>query len=289
LRNNNDNFNKKLSVWAFSLHKISTMMQSRRGAIWFISSVLISSGFASPSDHGLVEWLRSQKGGFFNRKQVIRHEIPGDLASRLGIFAMERIEEGEIIAQVPWEIIIQEEDVEDEDNEDGLGEQVLSCSTVRKLAREMKLGAKSAYAPYVQYLQSLERGQLPSSWSDQGKKLFLDVWGGEDNQELIMESFDYLHDIWYEICGGSKKDETSANAAMLVRQRGTNDGMMIPIYDLYTHRNGHWYNTKIQVNEGENVQILASRPIYAGEQIHNSYNECDNCVREDNDNGTPGK
>jgi hypothetical protein len=233
-------------------------------------------------DHDLVEWLVA-KGGYFNHKQEIRPEITKDQTSRLvGIFAAERIAEGEILSYIPWDIIIEgEEDEEDEESR-------ISCHTVRNLAREMKLGEESKYAPYISHLLAQKKGQLPSSWSQAGKDLFMEVLGGDNPAILSAEAVELLEYDWFELCGGKEDDELSANAAMLVKQHA-DDGLMIPISNLYTHRNGPWYNTKTEVTEEVSYTFLARRTIEVGEQIHDSVYDCDDCDEYSEYYGTPGK
>jgi hypothetical protein len=264
---------------------------TRTGVLTLLCCFLLDSSsltFADSSQNvdDLLEWLE-EEDGYFNPKQEIRPEILGDPTSRLGIFAKERIEEGEILAQIPWDIIIKEEDGDYGNDKEHLSR--ISCSTVRNLVREIKLGKESEFAPYLSYLLAQKQGQLPSSWSEAGKKLFVEVLGGDDNLEMLMDdSANLLDHDWFELCGGEKSDDLSANAAMLVKQH-SDYGMMIPLKDLYTHRNGPWYNTETRVIEGEAYQFLAGRTIEAGEQIHDSINKCEDCQEYDEDYGTPGK
>ena len=49
-------------------------------------------------------------------------------------------------------------------------------------------------------------------------------------------------------------------AAMLVLTRGDDD-MLIPIYDLYNHRNGKWFNTIAEVVPGVKHELTAARDL----------------------------
>jgi hypothetical protein len=229
-------------------------------------------------DHGLVEWLVA-KGGYFNPKQEIRPEITNNQTSRLGIFSAERIEEGEILSYIPWDVIIGEEEEE---------ELHISCHTVQSLAREIKLGEESKYAPYISHLLAQKKDQLPSSWSEVGKSLFVEVLGRDNPAILNAEAVELLEYEWFELCGGKEDDDLSANVAMLVKQHAQ-DGLMVPFSNLYTHRNGPWYNTKTVVTEGVAYKILARRTIEVGEQIHDSVYDCDDCDEYNEYYGTPGK
>ena len=54
--------------------------------------------------------------------------------------------------------------------------------------------------------------------------------------------------------------------------------MVLIVYDLYNHRNGKYCNTKVRNKEFRTHELWASRTIEAGEQIHNSYNLCAECL-----------
>jgi hypothetical protein len=238
-------------------------------------------------DHGIVEWLNSFEGGYFNPKQEIRRENPDDPNSIVGIFAKEAIEENELLSQIPWDALISADGAEEDgDDEDGS----LHCGTVRNTAREMKLGEKSKYAPYVSHLLSQREGQIPSAWSEAGKALLVDILGGEGDSQTLppQDPFSWLDEDWYESCHGDVNDSVAAQAAMLVVSRADDD-LMVPVYDMYNHRNGEWYNTKTSTIEEKHSQVRARRTIEAGEQLYNSYNFCDECDLRSDNYGTPGK
>ena len=175
----------------------------------------------------LIAWLNSLEGGHFNPKQEIRHEIPDDPTSMMGIFAKETIEKGELLNQVPWHGLIEDSaDAWFEDDEEG----DLNCGIVRNTAKEMKLGEKSKYAPYAKYLLNQRRGQLPSAWSQQGKDLLEELLLGGVDQGLQKLRPYYTFgwaDDWYEPCHGDREDEFMAHVAMLVVQRADDD-IMVP-------------------------------------------------------------
>jgi hypothetical protein len=237
-------------------------------------------------DHGLVEWLNSLEGGYFNPKQEIRREDTNDSNSMVGIFAKELIEEGELLNQVPWDAIITSEGNEDEDDDE---ETSLHCGTARNVAEEMRLGPEgSEYGPYIGYLLTQREGQIPSAWSKEGQNLLLDILGGKTDAKLPpLDAVSWLEDDWYGSCNGDRNDAFAAHAAMLVVQRADDD-FMVPVYDLYNHRNGDYFNTRLTNNEGVNQEMRARRTIQPGEQLHNSYNLCDICGGRAEGYGTPG-
>jgi hypothetical protein len=200
--------------------------------IWYQFGVLLDDEEAPAPpliDFGVSGWVDSMEGGHYNPKQEIRHEDPEDPKSIVGVFAHERIEQGELLTRVPWEaIIMPEEDYEPFDKE---AEELssLECATARKLAKEMKLGKDSWYAPYVLYLLNQAPDQLPSAWSVQGKNLLRYVLGGTSRRPLIPPAYamTWLEEDWFQTCGGDNDDALGAHAAMLVIQRA-DDELMVP-------------------------------------------------------------
>uniref|UniRef100_A0A7S2ETR6 PABS domain-containing protein n=1 Tax=Ditylum brightwellii TaxID=49249 RepID=A0A7S2ETR6_9STRA len=151
----------------------------------------------------------------------------------------------------------------------------------------MKLGSESAYAPYVEYLlDSQPPGQIPSAWSEAGQELFEKILRSKTEEELPPKyPTDWLRDDWHHDCGGSH-DPVEIHAAQLVIQRAW-DNLMIPIYDMFNHRNGHWFNSEGTVKSDEPIRVHATRDIKAGEQIYNSYNQCEDCGGRLTNYGTP--
>jgi len=57
---------------------------------------------------------------------------------------------------------------------------------------------------------------------------------------------------------------------------------------MYNHRNGKYLNTVYSTSVDKNHVTRASRDIAAGEQIHNSYNQCKECHGRRTGYGTAG-
>lgn len=247
---------------------------------------LATSSFAQekPSDFGIFEWIHNSPGGYFNPKQEFRYEIPGDPTTTPGIYATQDIKKGEVLVKVPWSLLLKSDD------EDEVGQ--MCCGTVEAVAREMKLGTDSKFAPYVQYLNAQPDGQLPSAWDKPAQDLFREIVGGPSvkNTEIPpAEPTEWLEWDWYKNCEADRSDTIAAKAALLVVQR-SDDAYMIPAYDMYNHRNGKkWFNTKTTTTDGEHHLTRAKRDIKAGEQIYISYNHCAECRGRDTEYGTGGK
>ena len=137
------------------------------------------------------------------------------------------------------------------------------CGTVRHLAREMSKGNESVYAPYVNYLTETQPpNQIPSGWSVPGQKLLRSFLGPEFPPEYPTK---WLTDDWHDECDG-ERDEVSHHAALLVVQRAWDD-LLIPLFNMMSHRNGPKLNTASNhVREGNSVKVTAKRLIEEGEQ-----------------------
>jgi hypothetical protein len=224
--------------------------------ISFLAQVCISSASeAKPDDFGILEWVHNAEGGFYNPKQDFRYETPGDPTSVAGIFANERIEKGETLSKVPWQRLLKSDDSTENDGK-------LSCGTGRAVAREMRKAENSDYAPYVTYLNAQSEGQLPSAWSKKGKALLQEIIGGTPLAPVLppIEPTERVDTDWYTRCSGDPSNKLATKAALLVAQR-SDDGLMIPAYDFYNHRNGMWLNIQTETVQGTHHITKANRTI----------------------------
>lgn len=168
---------------------------------------------------------------------------------------------------------------------------LLDPSAVRALAKELRLGNSSQYAPYVDYLAhalSEDEYTIPSRYSPAGQELLLRVTTVE-NRIPPVEAVSWIQEDWLQYCPESDpNDLLSIQAATAVLQR-SDDALLIPGYDMYNHRNGQYTNTKTVEISGKHYQVVASRDIAAGEELYNSYNFCADCGGRKKNYGTPGK
>jgi hypothetical protein len=228
---------------------------------------------------GIFDWIHNSEGGFYNPKQEFRQDVKTGIA---GVFAKERIEKNEVLVTVPWDRIIKSDNPEEEGQ--------VCCGFVAAVAREMRLGDESKFAPYANYLNSQDDDQLPSVWTPAGQQLLRSIVGGEVEEPEIppTEPTEWLTYDWNDRCDGKSYDALSAKAAMLVVQR-SDDFIMIPAYDMYNHRNGKWFNTRTDTEIYVNHVTKATRVIEAGEQIYVSYNQCEECSGREIGYGTGGE
>jgi len=246
--------------------------------LYLFKLIILTKGNDEKRANDLIDWLKSKNGSFYNNKIEIRR-VNNDSLSRFGVFAKERIGKKELILSIPLEVSLRsDEEIEN-----------YNCGLVYKLIKEMKKGDDSEYAAYVNYLLEGSRGQLPSMWSADGKELLMKVLGDVSSREM----FD-LTDYWVRECNG-RMDDFDLNAYMIVNQRCWErvgwDGLLIPVYDMISHRNGEFLNTEDNgieyalLNE-KSVKVRASRDILAGEEIYTSYNFCTECVNRREGYGT---
>ena len=239
-----------------------------------------SQSQSAPLNFGIFDWIHNSEGGFYSPKQTFRRDEKTGLAA--GVFAKERIEKNEVLLTVPWDLILRSDNPEEEGQ--------MFCGTVAAVAREMRLGDESKFAPYANYLNSQGNDQLPSSWTPAGQELLRSIVGGEVEEPEIppTEPTEWLSYDWNYRCDGKSRDAVSAKAAMLVVQR-SDDHIMIPAYDMYNHRNGKWFNTRTDTELEVNHVTKATRVIEAGEQIYVSYDQCEECSGREIGYGTGGE
>lgn len=238
----------------------------------FLAAIVVASDQKIVDRHldeakAIFEWVSESEDGYITPKLEVRRAIKEDPQSFMGVYAKEEIESGEPIVRIPWSVIITSDDPDDE----GLQ---MSCGTVRSLAREMRLGSESKYAPYVMYLHGEADAQIPSTWSNAAQDLLLDVLDGASIPPR--DSVDWIESQWLGRCEGDPNDVFGIKAALMVIQRA-DDAIMIPAYDNLNHRNGNWTNTNTEIDVGHYHTTTATKNIEPGEQIYISYNMCEEC------------
>jgi hypothetical protein len=198
------------------------------------------------------------KHGKFNDKQT--------LVEHNNLYAARSIAKDELLLQVPWNAILQDEQDESDDS-------FFNCGLVHRLAHELERGKDSDdYAPYMLYLSQKQQQLqqlIPSGFSDFGKELMLDLLG--DDEDLPPPEPMGWMDEWVSDCQGDPTDDFARMAAMIFLQQQYND-MLVPVYDFYKHRNGPYTNTYVSVDHKHGLQVYASRDILQGQQLHQTYN-----------------
>lgn len=106
------------------------------------------------------------------------------------------------------------------------------CELSGNLGKEMNKGEESEYAPYIAYLKTLPTGQIPSTWSEEGKSALRDLIAG-GKRDVV----DYLENNAKTKCINNDFEE---HMLALTIQRGF-DTTLIPVWDMvrYISQNYH--------------------------------------------------
>jgi len=292
---------------------------------------LPSGPTSSTTTNALLEWFGGYKGTFYDsaRQTVLtgpteQDDIaaPSSTSQRMYTVASQDIEKGAILAIIPSSIVLTGRD--DDDDDPPLSEEAqimkesahFDCDTLYVVWDELAKGDESTFVPYLNHIQQQSR-KLPSQYSQQGKELLWEILEGDDGVMLLDHPVQYQIWDYAELCDGKNRAKDSydfklgAQAAVWVQQFAVLNRFphhfdsLIPLVDLYPHRNGHYTNVEIQINPNEEEEnnnndeeryatIVAIRDITKGERLHLSLNECPQCrdalaARDDIDFGTPGK
>ncbi len=249
-----------------------------------IPSPVAATATSTSTEHhaaALIEWLEQEPGGFFHPSLEMRRSDPSSASSPFGMFATAFIPADALLLRIPHSLILNSTEADP-------ALTPLVCGTVRNLAHHLRLAHQSHYAPYVTYLLDTQPpGQLPSAWSKAGQSLLLRFLGDDGNAAFPPEyPVDWITDDWHEQCDGSA-DPLDEYAALLVVQRAWDD-LLIPVYDMMSHRNGWRMNTRSSpVHEDGAVTVSARRDIHPGEEMYTTYNLCEDCGARYHSYGTP--
>jgi hypothetical protein len=229
----------------------------------------------------MVAWLRLQ-GGYFNEKLKIRRADPSDPTSYFGVFATESIQHMEPLVSVTSSSMIRgtikpgyfswEE------------EEAVLCDLTHVLLKELKLGEKSHFAPFVKYLLGQERGQIPATWTEPTKELLRKVVLPNDQVRQLTNWIETNFEREGCIEPGNAFER---QALAMVVQRGW-ESVLIPIYDMINHTNDpeqiNMENSSVYSAKG--LHVWASKTIEAGEEILSSYDHCSDCDNTPEVSGT---
>lgn len=200
---------------------------------------------------------------------------PPNLPSTTGI------EEGDIIARIPWDVIIKPSNYRED--------RFWNCEALEELYHQFQLGeeeeegseSSTPYAPYVRYLKNQPRGRIPSEWTTAGRHLLYTLLDRHDDDDEglppVKDSKGYKT-TWLTECGG--EDTDLAKAAFYQFTSRDEDTLMVPFYDMCNHSNDPAkLNTVSEKPERPGLPFIlrAIRDIHPGEQIYISYNRCHRC------------
>mmetsp|Transcript_5770 Transcript_5770/g.13596 ORF Transcript_5770/g.13596 Transcript_5770/m.13596 type:complete len:413 (-) Transcript_5770:2800-4038(-) len=233
---------------------------------------------------GLVEWSIS-KGGFFHSHVQIRRWNLSDPTAYFGAFLNGPVKKGDLLMTIPGDIKIQLEQhlwtnfsIVDE----------VVCELAWLLKKEYDLGAESDFEPYINYIKTQSKRQIPVMWSDKGKKLLEKVQVDIDMRDLNADEDDGSHfhnwiHQWYGEENCLHDDETDQVLdewfLAMAQQRGY-DYTLIPIYDMLNHDSGNVNTiTRPSIYNTDGFGVYALRDMEAGEELFYDYYDCPDCKR----------
>lgn len=245
---------------------------------FFLAAISIATAHADTDD--IISWVRSKGGTFSDKVEIKRHPM-----GYMGVFAKNDIAAKESLFQIPKECYIQifeeavDPDVEEEDSASNAKHHDNVCKLAHKLMDEMKLGEKSEYAPYIAYLKTQKRGQLPANWSQAGKDALRKI--AVPGSQIV----DWI-DLNFKQRGCIGDDPFEEHMVEMTVQRGF-DTALIPIWDMVNHDNAKINTENDSMHDEDGMKVRASRDIQAGEEIYATYDECVDCGETKEYWGTP--
>jgi len=180
-------------------------------------------------DHSIISWIRSMGGMVSKKIEIKRHPI-----GYMGVFAREDIGRKEDLFRIPRECFIEIFDNRQIASWEDSREKAYAkhndnlCHITHKLIKEINAGEESQLAPYTAYLETQTPGQIPATWSEEGKDLM---------RKIAYPMADYSMVDWisrnftgYNKCIPSDDPFQEHMVAMTV-QRGY-DVALIPLWDM---------------------------------------------------------
>ena len=167
-----------------------------------------------------VNWLTSpENNGYFSSKITYNNGA---------MYVTEHVAKDEVLMFIPSKIIFSGS-YENKINKKDEGFNTRGfCATVHKLAKEYAKGESSYYYPYIEYIFDPRHvGDLPQTWTDDGKELLRTIVGTELFGD---ESYDVAGMEHDELCNGLNS-EVEVRAYELMLRRSWDDVMIPREYD----------------------------------------------------------
>ena len=203
----------------------------------------------------VVEWILLN-GGDLNPKQEVRYIGCDPTAfNSYGVFAVEDIDEGEILTRIPKNLILSDADDD-------------YCSLIDKFPDTDE--DKSAFTPYIKHIMMLENFKPLELWSDLASRLLFKI------VELNLpptKSSEYFRDIFIELVEEDCEIKIYPPEIAYFMQvmdiiLGERIGL-VPFADFYNHRRGKNSNVNHPIIDDDGtVTFIASKPIKAGDQLY---------------------
>lgn len=199
--------------------------------------------------HGadLFEWFRS-KGGYIHPFLELSTGPDPSWEVR-GVFATGDIQPDERLIEAPPHLQICGDD---------------TCSTIHQLLDEFEKGNTSEWWPYLEVLLDHDLDTIPCAWT-----LEQQDWLEGAGDLRSWSTADQLRE-----CGLLNPSLLENKVVGLVGARSAGVAertCMIPVYDMFNHRNGRSWNSSPNVTEQSGLQLLSFGQISKNEQVFNSF------------------
>jgi len=215
----------------------------------------------------LLRWA-IESGATFDDRQIVRLANASDPNSLRGVFAKADIEAGALLIEIPWELVVTA-------SRDSTGD--VRCSSIAAIDAYLSQASAKPYGRLL--LNSIP--DLPFSWPSEAQARLRKLLG-EDFPPFDLDR----RDAWWTRCSSNSKGIAPSNNALRLAiaraaairawpDNSISDNAtwltLLPLYDLYNHRNGVWHNTRVVGSVGKPLQMFAHRRISAGEQLYLTY------------------
>ncbi|CAJ1955507.1 unnamed protein product [Cylindrotheca closterium] len=230
----------------------------------------------------MVKWSIEQ-GGYIHPYVEIRRWDPSDPSSYFGAFVNGPVKKDELLIKIPGSIEIQ---IDDFFRMGKLPYSDVVCELAWTLKREYELGEDSKFAPYIEYIKTQSKYQIPAMWTDVGKSLITKVQGDLSMMDFDLEDTpgEHMHNWIYEYFGGElclldadNEEEMEEWYVAMATQRGY-DYCLIPIYDMLNHSNERVNSiTRPSIYNRDGFGVYALEDLNAGDEILYSYYDCPDC------------
>jgi len=232
----------------------------------------------------IIDWIRSGENGYFHPAVVWKRLGPDGESGPYALHTTRDVPKGETLLVVPRSHTIDSLKTHEH------------CYTVARMLKEYEKGDDSFYAPYISYLfdetaGGTSTGLMPTSWTPEGQEILEFILDYREDDAL--QPKDYRYDSVFDTCGRNFRStnphqeledpqlrQRAEDAYCFLLSRSWQD-KMIPVLDMYNHRNGPSKNVEsstVHYND-KDITAYALRDIKAGEQLQNTYSECmdDDC------------
>lgn len=202
------------------------------------------------------------------------------------------IPEGTPLVVLPRKYVLESKDERYVGTQHNVHETPKMCVTVKRMLDELE-SENSFYSPYLSYLfedtsGGTSRGLLPHTWSPESREILELLLGHNTDSKLSPETIQYEKvfehcktivdfgiDAYPEESMKNQRIQLVTDAYFFLLSRGWFD-KLIPIIDMFNHRNGKHRNVEVTAIEDEehDIAAYATRDIQKGEQLQYTYSEC---------------